>query len=281
MQQLGFGLFSLLQSLPDARSPSPTPPVSRVLGGLGHVPTPGTIPAATTGRHCNWSKLWPYAHLMREGGRAFFPLLDRWEEYRSAVLATSSWPGNGLIHQNSAETSQTVLTDDHIRISEGGGHLHIKLCNSFDLLWISLKISNNIEEGYTFHKNSAWIKSIWATALEGEPSPTVSPAAESIWLQTEADVVSLVLCGVKGEYNLKCLFLFTDPWGRVSYLSLLFFGTLHSDGYIFPFLFCFSLHFFSQPVVRAPQTAILVFAFLFLGDGLDPCLLYSVMDLHL
>ena len=27
------------------------------------------------------------------------------------------------------------------------------------------------------------------------------------------------------------LFLCTDPWGRLSYLSLLFFGTLHSNGY--------------------------------------------------
>ena len=29
-----------------------------------------------------------------------------------------------------------------------------------------------------------------------------------------------------------------DHLGRLSYLSLLFFGTLHSDGYIFPFLLC-------------------------------------------
>ena len=34
------------------------------------------------------------------------------------------------------------------------------------------------------------------------------------------------------------LFLCTDHWGRLSYLSLLFFGTLHSNGNIFPF--CFS-----------------------------------------
>ena len=40
MQRLGFRPFSLLRSLPAARSPSPTPPVSSVLGGLGHVPTP-------------------------------------------------------------------------------------------------------------------------------------------------------------------------------------------------------------------------------------------------
>ena len=33
---------------------------------------------------------------------------------------------------------------------------------------------------------------------------------------------------------------FFDHWGRHSYLSLLFFGTLHSNGYIFPFLLCLS-----------------------------------------
>ena len=50
-----------------------------------------------------------------------------------------------------------------------------------------------------------------------------------------------------------------DHWGRLSYLSLLFFGILHSDAYIFPFLLCFSLLFFSQLFVRPPQTAILLF----------------------
>ena len=50
---------------------------------------------------------------------------------------------------------------------------------------------------------------------------------------------------------------------RLSYLSLLFFGTLHSNGNVFPFLLCFSLLFFSQLVVRPPQTAILVFCISF------------------
>ena len=39
------------------------------------------------------------------------------------------------------------------------------------------------------------------------------------------------------------LFLCIDRWGRLSYLSLLFFGTLHSDGYIFSFLLCLLLLF--------------------------------------
>ena len=38
--------------------------------------------------------------------------------------------------------------------------------------------------------------------------------------------------------------------------SLLFFGTLHSDAYIFPFLLCLLLLIFSQLFVRPPQTTI-------------------------
>ena len=37
-----------------------------------------------------------------------------------------------------------------------------------------------------------------------------------------------------------------DHWGRLSYLSLLFFGTLHSDGYIFP------LSLVAQRIKRLP-----------------------------
>ena len=48
-----------------------------------------------------------------------------------------------------------------------------------------------------------------------------------------------------------------------SYLSLLFFGTRHSDAYIFPYLLCFLLLFFSQLLVRPPQTAILLFCISF------------------
>ena len=36
------------------------------------------------------------------------------------------------------------------------------------------------------------------------------------------------------------LFRWIGHWGMLSYLSLLFFGTLHSNGYVFPFLLCFS-----------------------------------------
>ena len=52
-------------------------------------------------------------------------------------------------------------------------------------------------------------------------------------------------------------------FGRLSYLSLLLFGTLHSDGNIFLFLLCLPLLFFSQLFVRCLQTAIFPFCISF------------------
>ena len=47
------------------------------------------------------------------------------------------------------------------------------------------------------------------------------------------------------------------------YLSLLFFGTLHSNGYLFPFLIWLSLLFFSQLFVRPCERTILPFCISF------------------
>ena len=60
-------------------------------------------------------------------------------------------------------------------------------------------------------------------------------------------------------------FLYFFAWLlRKAFLSLLaIFGILHSDGYIFPFLLCLSLLFFSQVFVRPPQTTILPFCISF------------------
>ena len=53
--------------------------------------------------------------------------------------------------------------------------------------------------------------------------------------------------------------------GWLSSLSLLFFGTLHSEVCTFPFVFCVSLLFFSQLFVRPSQTATCLLNFFFLG----------------
>ena len=74
-----------------------------------------------------------------------------------------------------------------------------------------------------------------------------------------------------------CILLFSsiccnDHWRRLSYLSLLFFGTPHSNGYIFPFLLCFSFLLFSAICRAFLDNHFAFFHFFFLGDGLDHCL---------
>ena len=46
-------------------------------------------------------------------------------------------------------------------------------------------------------------------------------------------------------------------------ISLLFFGTLHSNGHIVPFLLCLLLLFFAQLFISPPQTTILTFCISF------------------
>ena len=66
----------------------------------------------------------------------------------------------------------------------------------------------------------------------------------------------------RSSFPLYCFSLFL----HIDHLSLLFFGTLHSDGYSFPFLLClFCL--FSQVFVRPPQTTTLCFCISFFSWG--------------
>ena len=53
-------------------------------------------------------------------------------------------------------------------------------------------------------------------------------------------LVSLIFLKGSHVFPFYCfpLFLCTIHWGRLSYFSLLFFGILHSNGYIFPFPLC-------------------------------------------
>ena len=78
------------------------------------------------------------------------------------------------------------------------------------------------------------------------------------------------------------LFLCIVHLKRLSYHSLLFFGTLHSDGYVFPFLF--SLLFFFKLFVKPPQSTFLVFLhFFFLGWfwSLPPVINASSLTFHM
>ena len=76
------------------------------------------------------------------------------------------------------------------------------------------------------------------------------------------------------------LFLCTFHLRRLSYLSLLFFGTLHSDRYIFTLSALFFTSLLFSALLRPPQTTILpCYIHMFLGDGFGHHLLYSVMNI--
>ena len=64
---------------------------------------------------------------------------------------------------------------------------------------------------------------------------------------------------------LSSISLHWSHWGRLFYLFLLFFGTLHSDAYIFPFLLCFLLLFFSQLFKASPDSHFAFLHFFSLG----------------
>ena len=76
------------------------------------------------------------------------------------------------------------------------------------------------------------------------------------------------------------LFLCIDQLGRLLFnLSLLFFGTLHSDGYIVPFVLCLSHVLFSQLFVKPAQTTTLPSCISFSWGWFGHCFLYSVRNL--
>ena len=78
------------------------------------------------------------------------------------------------------------------------------------------------------------------------------------------------------------LFLSISHWERLSYLFLLFFGTVHSNGYIsFYFSFAFRFSSIQSYLLRPPQTTILSFCISFPCEwswSLPPVLIQTVFQ---
>ena len=94
--------------------------------------------------------------------------------------------------------------------------------------WRSLLYSSSV---YSCHLILISSASIWATPFLSFIEPIFAwnvPLVSLIFLKRSLVFPILLFSSI----------LCTDHWGRLSYLSLLFFGTLHSNGTIFPFLLC-------------------------------------------
>ena len=129
--------------------------------------------------------------------------------------------------------------------------------------WKSFLSSSFVYSCHLFLISSAYVRSIpFLSFIEPIFAWNVS-LISLIFLKRSLVFAILLFSSISLHWSLRKAFL--------SLLAILW--NLHSDAYVFPFLLCFSLLFFSQLFVGPPQTASLLFAFLFHGDGLDPCLI--------
>ena len=107
--------------------------------------------------------------------------------------------------------------------------------------------SSSVYSCHLFLTSSASVRSIPFLSFIAPIFAWNVPSASLIFLKRSLVCPILLFSSISLHWSLRKGFL----------LSLLFFGTLHSNGYIFPFLLCLSLLFFSEVFVRRPQTAIL------------------------
>ena len=119
--------------------------------------------------------------------------------------------------------------------------------------WRSFLYTSSVYSCHLFLISSASVRSLWLLSFIYPIFAWNIPLVSLIFLKRSLVFPILLFSSISLHWS----------WGRLSYLSLLFFGTLHSDAYIFPFLLCFLLLFFSQLFVRPPQTAILLFCISF------------------
>ena len=97
--------------------------------------------------------------------------------------------------------------------------------------WRSFLYSSSVYSCHLFLISSASVRSIQFLSF-------IEPI-----LAWNVPLVSLIFLKRSLVFPILLLSSISLHWGRLSYLSWLFFGTLHSNGNIFPFLLCFSLLF--------------------------------------
>ena len=119
--------------------------------------------------------------------------------------------------------------------------------------WRSFLYSSSVYSYHLFLISSASVRSIPFLSFIEPIFAWNVPLVSLIFLKRFLVFPILLFFSISLHWSLK----------KASYVFLLFFGTLHSDAYIFPFLLCFLFLFFSQVFVRPPQTAIFLFAFFF------------------
>ena len=108
--------------------------------------------------------------------------------------------------------------------------------------WRSFLYSSSVYSCHLFLISSAFVRSIPFLSFIKLIFAWNIPLVSLFFLKRSLVFPILLFSSISLHWSLRKAFL----------SLLLFFGTLHSDVYIFPFLLCFSLLFFSQLFVRPP-----------------------------
>jgi len=119
--------------------------------------------------------------------------------------------------------------------------------------WRSSQYSSSVYSCHLFLISSASVRSIRFLSFIEPIFAWYVSSASLIFLKRSLVFHILLLSSISLHWSLRKTFL--------SHLAILW--NLHSDVYIFPFLLCLSLLFFSQLFARPPQTAILLFCIFF------------------
>ena len=102
--------------------------------------------------------------------------------------------------------------------------------------WGSFLYRSSVYSCHLFLISSAYVRFILFLSFIVPIFAWTVPLVSLIFLKRSLDLPILLFSSVSLYFH----------WERLSYLSLLFFGTLHSIGFIFPILICLSLLFYSQ-----------------------------------
>ena len=210
----------------------------------------------------DWIEKWPFPVL--------WPLLsfpNCWHVECSTFTASSFriWNSSTGIPSPPLTLFVVMLPKAHLTLrSRMSGSRWVITPSWLSVSWRSFLYGSSVYSSHLFIISSASVRSI--------PFPSfIMPIFA--WNIPFAWNVSLIFLKRSLVFPFYCfpLFLCIDHWGRLSYLSLLFFGTLHSNKYIFPFLLCLLLLFFSQLLVKSSSDNQFAFLhFFFLGMVLIP-----------
>ena len=121
-------------------------------------------------------------------------------------------------------------------------------------LWLSESLRSSVYSCHLFLISSAAVRSIPFLSFIVPIFAWNVPLISLIFLKRSLVFPIRLFSSVSLHRSLRKSFF---------YLSMLFFGTLHLDGCIFPFLLCLSHLFFFQLFIRLPETTILPFCISF------------------